>query len=71
MSFGATILVVCINATEGESLFAVQAGLMLASAHFTVNDLEEAVRAANRVLEINPKRVAALQLRAKANLGVK
>jgi tetratricopeptide (TPR) repeat protein len=55
----------------GESQeFAVPAGLMLASAHFTVNDLEESIRAADRVLEINPERLAALQIRAKANLGV-
>jgi tetratricopeptide (TPR) repeat protein len=43
---------------------------MLASAHFSVNDLEEAIRAANHVLEVNPELLAALQLRAKANLGV-
>jgi tetratricopeptide (TPR) repeat protein len=57
------------KASESEE-FSIQAGLMLASAHFTVNDLEEAVRAANRVLELSPERIAALQLRAKANLGV-
>jgi len=57
------------KASESEE-FGVRAGLMLASAHFTVNDFEEAVRAANRVLEINPGRAAALQLRAKANLGI-
>jgi tetratricopeptide (TPR) repeat protein len=50
--------------------FAVPAGLMLASAHFSVNDLEETIRAVNRVLEINPDLLAPLQLRAKANLGV-
>jgi tetratricopeptide (TPR) repeat protein len=35
-----------------------------------VNDLEEAIRAANHVLEVNPELLAAIQLRAKANLGV-
>jgi tetratricopeptide (TPR) repeat protein len=57
------------KASESQGL-AVPAGLLLASAHFTVNDLEEAIRAADRVLEVNPERLAALQLRAKANLGV-
>ena len=52
------------------SEYAVPAGLMLASTHIAVNDFEESVRAADRVLEIDPERLAALQLRAKANLGV-
>jgi tetratricopeptide (TPR) repeat protein len=50
--------------------YAVPAGLMLASTHLSVRDFEEAVRAADRVLEIDPERLAALQIRAKANLGV-
>jgi tetratricopeptide (TPR) repeat protein len=50
--------------------YAVPAGLMLASTHLSVRDFEECVRAADRVLEIDPERLAALQLRAKANLGV-
>jgi len=50
--------------------YAVPAGLMLASTHLSVRDFEESVRAADRVLEIDPERLAALQIRAKANLGV-
>ncbi|MFQ5416930.1 MAG: tetratricopeptide repeat protein [Myxococcota bacterium] len=50
--------------------FAIPAGLLLASTHFAVQDHEEAIRAANRVLEIDPDRLSALQLRAKANLGI-
>jgi len=50
--------------------YALPAGLVLASTHFMVRDLEESVRAANRVLEIDPNRLAALQIRAKANLGI-
>jgi tetratricopeptide (TPR) repeat protein len=50
--------------------YAVPGGLMLASAHTSVNDFEESIRAADRVLEIDPERLAALQLRAKANLAV-
>jgi tetratricopeptide (TPR) repeat protein len=57
------------KASESED-FAVPAGLMLASAHFTVRDLEEAIRASDRVLELDPERTAALQLRAKANLDI-
>jgi tetratricopeptide (TPR) repeat protein len=57
------------KASESEK-FAVPAGLMLASAHFTVRDLEEVIRAIDRVLELAPERIAALQLRAKANLDI-
>jgi tetratricopeptide (TPR) repeat protein len=57
------------KASESQE-FALRAGLLLASAHFNVNDFEESIRAVDRVLEIDPERLAALQLRAKANLGV-
>lgn len=50
--------------------YAVPAGLLLASAHFGINDYEEAARAASRVLEIDPDRIAALHIRAKANVGI-
>jgi tetratricopeptide (TPR) repeat protein len=49
--------------------YAVVAGLLLASAHMDNENFEEAVRAADRVLEIDPDRQVALQLRAKGNLG--
>jgi len=50
--------------------YAIPAGLLLASAHFGINDFEEAIRVASRVLEIDPDRVAALSIRAKANVGI-
>lgn len=49
--------------------YAVVAGLLLASTHLENENFEEAVRAADRVLEIDPERQLALQLRAKGNIG--
>lgn len=49
--------------------YAIVAGLLLANAHFNIKNYEEAVRATNRVLEIDPDRLVALQIRAKALLG--
>jgi tetratricopeptide (TPR) repeat protein len=49
--------------------YAVVAGLLLASAHLDNENFEEAVRAVDRVIEIDPDRQVALQLRAKGNLG--
>jgi len=49
--------------------YAVVAGLLLASTHLDNENFEEAVRAADRVLEIDPERQLALQLRAKGNIG--
>jgi tetratricopeptide (TPR) repeat protein len=49
--------------------YAVMAGLLLASAHLDNENFEEAVRAADRVVEFDPDRQVALQLRAKGNLG--
>ncbi len=49
--------------------FAITAGLLMASAHFQTRNYDEAVRAAGRVLEVDPDRQAALRLRANANLA--
>src|SRR5215510_10348193 len=49
--------------------FAVQASLLLASAHFASGNYEATVKAADRVLAKDPDRTVALQLRAKGNLG--
>ncbi len=49
--------------------YTVVAGLLLASAHLDNENFEEAVRAVDRVIEIDPDRQVALQLRAKGNLG--
>ena len=49
--------------------FTVQASLLLASAHFTNQNFEAAIKAADRVLEADPDRMVALKMRANANLG--
>lgn len=49
--------------------YAVQASLLLASAHFANQNFEATVAAADRVLELDPDRLVALQVRAKGNLG--
>lgn len=49
--------------------FAVPSGILLASAFLNIQGYEDAVRAADRVLAIDPERTAALQIRAHANLG--
>lgn len=50
--------------------YAVVAGLLLANAHFGIKNMEEAIRAADRVLKVDPNSQVALQLRAKALLGI-
>jgi tetratricopeptide (TPR) repeat protein len=50
------------------SEYAATAGLLLASTHLSTRNFDEAVRAANRVLEEDPDRIAALRVRAMANL---
>jgi tetratricopeptide (TPR) repeat protein len=49
--------------------YAVQASLLLASAHFANQNFEAVVKAADRVLEADPERLVALKMRAKGNLG--
>jgi len=56
------------KAAESPS-YAIVAGLLLASAQLNNQNFEEVVRATDRVLEIDPNRQVALQLRAKGNLG--
>lgn len=49
--------------------YAIPAALLLASAHFGQHNFEAAIRASDRVLELDPERHAALRIRAQANLG--
>jgi tetratricopeptide (TPR) repeat protein len=56
------------KAAESEE-YAIPAALLLASAHFSQHNFEACVRAADRVLELDPNKHAALRLRAQANLG--
>lgn len=51
--------------------YAIVAGLMLASASYSLQNYEEAVRAATKVLEIDPERMVALLIRAQARLGAR
>lgn len=50
--------------------YQIQATLLLASVQFNLSNFEESIRSANRVLEIDPKRGVALQIRSKANLAI-
>ena len=49
--------------------YTVQASLLLASVHFANQNFEAVVKAADRVLEVDPDRIVALKMRAKGNLG--
>jgi tetratricopeptide (TPR) repeat protein len=51
--------------------YAIVAGLMLASASYSMQNHEEAVRAATKVLEIDPERMVALLIRAQSRLGAR
>ena len=56
------------KATESSD-YAIPAALLLASAHFGQHNFEASIRAADKVLELDPDRHAALRIRAQANLG--
>jgi tetratricopeptide (TPR) repeat protein len=56
------------KASQSEQ-FGVQAGIVLASVLYSSGDFEEAVRAADAVLAIDPERTQALYVRAQANIG--
>jgi tetratricopeptide (TPR) repeat protein len=49
--------------------YAIPASLLLSAAHFSSQNFEAAVAAADHVLEQDPDRIAALRLRAKGNIG--
>jgi tetratricopeptide (TPR) repeat protein len=49
--------------------YAIPAALLLSSAHFSQHNFEACIRAADRVLDLDPDRHAALRLRAQGNLG--
>jgi tetratricopeptide (TPR) repeat protein len=53
------------------SQYEITAGILLASTHFQTKNYDESIRAANRVLEIDPDRQAALRIRAQAYLSAK
>jgi tetratricopeptide (TPR) repeat protein len=49
--------------------YVISASLLLASAHFSQQNFEAAIRAADRAIELDPQQHAALRLRARANVG--
>src|SRR5262245_13507019 len=51
--------------------YEISAGVLLASTHFQTQNFDEAIRAADRVLAIEPDRQAALRIRANANLAAR
>ena len=53
------------------SEYAITAGILLASTHFQTKNYDEAIRSANRVLEADPERQAAMRIRANANLAAR
>jgi tetratricopeptide (TPR) repeat protein len=53
------------------SQYEISAGILLASTHFQTKNYDESIRAANRVLEIDPERQAALRIRAQASLSAR
>lgn len=53
------------------SEYAITAGVLLASTNFQTKNYDEAIRAADRVLEIDPDRQAAMRIRANANLAAR
>jgi tetratricopeptide (TPR) repeat protein len=57
------------KASESQE-YQIQATLLLASVQFNLNNYEESIRATNRVLEIDPNRQVALQIRSKGNLAI-
>jgi tetratricopeptide (TPR) repeat protein len=56
------------KATESPD-YTIVAGLMLATAHYSIQNNEEAIRAADAVLEVDPERMVALVIRAQAHVG--
>jgi tetratricopeptide (TPR) repeat protein len=51
--------------------YGITAGVLLASTHFQTKNYDEAVRAADRVLEADPDRQAAMRIRANANISAR
>jgi len=53
------------------SQYEISAGVLLASTHFQTRNYDEAIRAADHVLEVDPERQAAMRIRANANLAAR
>lgn len=51
--------------------YEISAGVLLASTHFQTQNFDEAIRAADRVLAVEPDRQAALRIRANANVAAR
>ncbi len=51
--------------------YEISAGVLLASTYFQTQNFDEAIRAADRVLAVDPERQAAMRIRAHANLAAR
>src|SRR5262249_5972825 len=51
--------------------YEISAGVLLASTYFQTQNFDEAIRAADRVLAVEPEREAALRIRANANVAAR
>ncbi len=51
--------------------YEISAGVLLASTYFQTQNFDEAIRAADRVLALEPERQAALRIRANANVAAR
>jgi tetratricopeptide (TPR) repeat protein len=51
--------------------YEISAGVLLASTYFQTQNFDEAIRAADRVLAVDPDRQAALRIRASANVSAR
>src|SRR5678815_4011845 len=51
--------------------YEISAGVLLASTYFQTQNYDEAIRAADRVLAVEPERQAVLRIRANANLAAR
>jgi tetratricopeptide (TPR) repeat protein len=60
-----------LQKAAGASGYEISAGVLLASTHFQTQNFDEAIRAAEQVLAIDPDRQAALRIRANANLAAR
>jgi tetratricopeptide (TPR) repeat protein len=60
-----------IQKAAESSDYQISAGVLLASIHFQTENFDEAIRAADRVLAVEPDRHAALRIRANANIAAR
>ena len=60
-----------LQKAAGKTGYEISAGVLLASTYFQTQNYDEAIRAADRVLALEPERQAVLRIRANANLAAR